>query len=60
MKRYIEREDRKQVTLPENGVIFSDGMKVDYLQFTAGMEATVTVAASQVCLARVVLPLGED
>ncbi|GAB2870850.1 NAD(+)/NADH kinase [Paraburkholderia jirisanensis] len=36
--------------MPENGVIFSDGMEADYLRFTAGMEATVSVAARQGCL----------
>lgn len=33
--------------MPENGVIFSDGMEADYLRFTAGMEATITVATAQ-------------
>jgi NAD kinase len=33
--------------MPENGVIFSDGMEADYLRFTAGMEATIGVAATQ-------------
>ncbi|QQX89042.1 sugar kinase (plasmid) [Cupriavidus necator] len=33
--------------MPENGVIFSDGIEADYLRFTAGMEATITVAESQ-------------
>ncbi len=33
--------------MPENGVIFSDGMEADYLRFVAGMEATITVAESQ-------------
>jgi len=28
-------------------VIFSDGMEADYLRFTAGMEATISVAATQ-------------
>jgi NAD kinase len=31
--------------MPEHGVIFSDGMEADYLRFTAGMEATISVAA---------------
>jgi NAD kinase len=31
--------------MPENGVIFSDGMEADYLRFTAGMEAKITVAS---------------
>jgi len=30
--------------MPENGVIFSDGIEHDYLQFTSGIEATITVA----------------
>jgi NAD kinase len=30
--------------MPENGVIFSDGMESDYLRFTAGLEATITIA----------------
>ena len=35
---------RLRSRMPESGVIFSDGMESDYLRFTAGMEATVTVA----------------
>lgn len=30
--------------MPENGVIFSDGIESDYLQFTSGIEATITIA----------------
>jgi hypothetical protein len=30
--------------MPENGVIFSDGMEADFLQFNAGTEATITLA----------------
>ncbi len=30
--------------MPENGVIFSDGIENDYLQFNSGVEATVSVA----------------
>jgi NAD kinase len=30
--------------MPENGVIFSDGIEADFLQFNSGTEATVTVA----------------
>jgi len=41
---------RLRSRMPENGVIFSDGMEADYLRFTAGMEATITVAQSQGCL----------
>ena len=33
--------------MPDNGVIFSDGMEADYLRFTAGMEATITLAESR-------------
>ncbi|MBB3002825.1 NAD kinase [Paraburkholderia tropica] len=41
---------RVRSRMPENGVIFSDGMESDYLRFTAGMEATVTVAETRGCL----------
>lgn len=30
--------------MPDNGVIFSDGMEADYLRFAAGMEAKITVS----------------
>lgn len=30
--------------MPENGVIFSDGIENDYIQFNSGIEATITVA----------------
>jgi NAD kinase len=30
--------------MPENGVIFSDGIEMDYIQFNSGTEATITVA----------------
>lgn len=30
--------------MPENGVIFSDGIEADYLQFNSGTQATITVA----------------
>lgn len=42
---------RLRSRMPENGVIFSDGMEADYLQFTAGMEATISVSPVQGCLA---------
>lgn len=32
---------RVRSRMPDNGIIFSDGMEADYLQFTAGMEATI-------------------
>ncbi len=33
--------------MPENGVIFSDGMEADFLEFNAGTEAVITVAERQ-------------
>ncbi len=33
--------------MPDNGVIFSDGIESDYLSFTAGMEAVVSVSAQK-------------
>lgn len=30
--------------MPENGVIFSDGIESDYLEFSSGMQATITLA----------------
>lgn len=30
--------------MPDNGVIFSDGMEADFLRFTAGMEAVISIA----------------
>lgn len=30
--------------MPENGVIFSDGIESDFLRFTAGMEATISIS----------------
>lgn len=35
---------RLRSRMPEHGVIFSDGMEADYLRFTAGMEAKITVS----------------
>jgi NAD kinase len=37
--------------MPESGVIFSDGMEADFLRFTAGMEATITLSRRRGCLA---------
>lgn len=31
--------------MPENGVIFSDGIEQDFLQFNSGIEATISVAS---------------
>ena len=36
--------------MPDNGVIFSDGMEVDFLRFTAGMEAVIAPAERHGCL----------
>lgn len=36
--------------MPENGVIFSDGIEADYLDFNSGTHATVTVADKKGCL----------
>ena len=30
--------------MPENGVIFSDGIEADFLQFNAGTEALISLA----------------
>lgn len=37
--------------MPDNGVIFSDGMESDFLRFTAGMEARIGICATQGILA---------
>lgn len=33
--------------MPDSGIIFSDGMESDFLRFTAGMEATISIAGVQ-------------
>jgi hypothetical protein len=33
--------------MPDHGVIFSDGIEADFLRFTAGVEATVTLAQAK-------------
>ena len=40
-----------------NGVIFSDGVEADYLEFNAGTELVLTTAAHK---ARLVMPWGRD
>lgn len=35
---------RVRSRMPDNGIIFSDGMEADYLEFTAGMEARIAPA----------------
>jgi NAD kinase len=42
--------------MPENGVIFSDGVESDYLEFRSGSELTVATAPDK---ARLVVPAGE-
>lgn len=37
-------------SMPENGVIFSDGIESDYLEFNSGTQATLTVADKKGCL----------
>lgn len=32
--------------MPDHGVILSDGMESDFLRFTAGVEATISVATT--------------
>ena len=45
----ITNNQRLQVTsqMPENAVIFSDGMEADALEFTAGLTVTIGLAAHQ-------------
>lgn len=38
---------RLRSRMPEQGVIFSDGMEADFLRFTAGMEACIGIAERQ-------------
>ncbi|MCC8953109.1 hypothetical protein H8B02_06400 [Bradyrhizobium sp. Pear77] len=40
----LERAERPSVRMPENGVIFSDGIEADQLDFNSGREAQITVA----------------
>jgi len=44
-----EITDSLQITsqMPENGVIFSDGIEQDFLQFNSGSEAKISVAAKK-------------
>lgn len=41
-----------QSQMPENGVIFSDGIELDFLDFNAGTAATITPADKQGCLVK--------
>lgn len=40
----IENPLKIQSHMPENGVIFSDGIEKDFLEFNAGVEATISIA----------------
>lgn len=42
--------------MPVNGVIFSDGVEADYLEFNSGAELTITTAGTK---ARLVMPAAE-
>lgn len=42
--------------MPESGVVFSDGVEADYLEFKSGSELTVATARDK---ARLVVPAGE-
>ena len=45
----IAEDGRMRVTseMPDNGVVFSDGIEADYLEFNSGTEATIGVAEKQ-------------
>jgi hypothetical protein len=45
----IAHGDRMTIVsqMPENGVIFSDGIESDYLEFNSGSLATISVAEKQ-------------
>jgi len=38
--------------MPENGVIFSDGMEADSISFNAGVEVSIGISDVQGCLVR--------
>ncbi|MEP6738978.1 MAG: sugar kinase [Caldimonas sp.] len=38
---------RLRSCMPDHGVIFSDGMEADFLRFTAGVEATISIASAR-------------
>ena len=41
-----DRPLRLRSLMAEDGVIFSDGIESDYLRFEAGIEASITLAAT--------------
>lgn len=46
--KVTRKEPLKLVSqMPENGVIFSDGIEADFLEFNSGTEATITVAGEK-------------
>ena len=38
--------------MPENGVIFSDGMETDSIEFNSGVEVSIGVSEKKGCLVR--------
>ncbi len=42
-----ERTLRLRSLMPENGVLFSDGIESDYLEFNSGSEAEITIAPAK-------------
>ena len=38
---------RSSSRMPDNGVIFSDGIEADFLRFTAGMDVCISIADQQ-------------
>jgi hypothetical protein len=43
----IAERMRVMSEMPDNGVVFSDGIEADYLEFNSGTEATIGVAEKQ-------------
>jgi hypothetical protein len=46
LQSFVEDDDH-HVQMPENGVIFSDGIESDHLEFNSGALATIGVAEKQ-------------
>jgi hypothetical protein len=42
--------------MPTNGIVFSDGIEADYLEFNSGAELTIETAANK---ARLIMPPPE-
>jgi hypothetical protein len=47
-----ERPLKITSNIPQEGVIFSDGVESDYLEFNAGVTATIKPASKRVYLVR--------